>query len=63
MALIYFFFVPSLKWWFGRFITNHEQAQRRFILSYKMLVDIYPWEYNKFAILVVVHNLRDFHLC
>jgi hypothetical protein len=49
------FFVPSLEWWFGRFMPNHEQAQRGFILSCNMLKDTYPREYNKFEIRVVVH--------
>jgi hypothetical protein len=29
------------------FIPNHEQAQHIIILSYKMLMDTYPREYNK----------------
>jgi hypothetical protein len=51
------FISPSFRCWSGgstvhRFIPNHGQAQLIFILSYKMLVDTYPWKYNKFEIWV-----------
>jgi hypothetical protein len=34
-------------------MPNHEQAQHRFTLSYKTLMDTYPREYNKFEVWVL----------
>ena len=60
MALVSFFFVPSLKWWFGLSSQIHTKPWIGIAYihsSYKMLTETYLKEYNKFEIRVVIHNL------
>jgi hypothetical protein len=61
MALISFF-VPSLKWWFSMFMSDHEQAQCIFTLSCKTLMYTYPKEIQRIWNRAIVHNFCNFPL-
>jgi hypothetical protein len=60
--LISVYSIAEVVVWFG-FIGSYQTIDRQqlvFILSCKLLMNIYPREYNKFEIWVVIHNLCYF---